>query len=90
MLLIFIERSGADAVKFAARQSRLDKVCRVHRAFTFASTDKRVHFVDEQDDIAFGLFDLVEHAFQPFFKLAAVFGSSDERTHIEREQLATL
>ena len=49
-----------------------------------------MHLVDEQDDIAFGLFDLVQNTFQPFFKLAAIFGAGNQAAHIERHQLAVL
>ena len=83
---IFVERSRADAVQLAARQRRLQKIAGVHRAFGFAGADQRVHFVDEQDDLAGGLTDLIEHALQPLFEVAAILRAGDDRAHVEREQ----
>ena len=83
MLAIFVERGRADAVQFAARQRRLEQVGRVHRAFALSRADQRVHLVDEQDDLARGLLDLVEHALQPLLELAAIFGAGDQRAHVE-------
>ena len=90
MLLIFIQRRCANAMQLSTRQSGLDKVGGIHRAFALARANQRVHFVNEQDNIALGLLDFVEHAFQPLFKLATIFCASDQRTHIERQQFAML
>ena len=54
MLAVFVERGGADAMQFAARQRGLQQVGRIHRAVGLAGADQRVHLVDEQDDAAFG------------------------------------
>ena len=55
ILAILVERGGADAVKLAAGQRRLQHVGRIHRAFGLAGADERVHLVDEQDDLALRL-----------------------------------
>ena len=47
-----------------------------------------MHLVDEQDDVAIGLFDLIQHTFQSLFKLTAIFGARNQTAHIERHQLA--
>ena len=52
MLAVFVERGGADAMQFAARQRRLQQVGGIHRAIGLAGADQRVHLVDEQDDLA--------------------------------------
>ena len=52
MFAVFVERGGADAMQFAARQRRLQQVGGVHRAVRLAGADQRVHLVDEQDDVA--------------------------------------
>ena len=83
MFLIFIECRCTNAVQFPARQGRFYKVGGVHRALAFASAHKRMHFVDEQDDVALCLLDLIKHAFQPFFKLATIFCPCNQRAHIE-------
>ena len=90
MLAIFVERGGADDVQFAARQSRLEQISGVHRAFGFARADDHVHFIDEQYDVPGRLLDLVDHALEPLLEFAAKLGPGDERAHVEAHQLAIL
>ena len=90
MLAILIERGGADAMQFAARQRRLEQVGRIHRAVGLAGADQGVHLVDEQDDPAFGRGDFLQHGFQPLLEFAAVFRARDQRAQIERQQLLVL
>ncbi len=85
---ILVERGRADAVQLAAGQRRLQQIAGVHRAFGFAGADQRVHLVDEQDDLARGLLDLVEHALQPLLELAAIFRAGDQRAQVERRAAA--
>ncbi len=87
---VFIERGRADAMQLAARQRRLQQVAGIHAAFRGAGADQRVHLVDEQDDLAVGVLDLVEHGLEPFLELAAVLGAGDQRAHVERHQAAVL
>ena len=47
-----------------------------------------MHFIDEQDDLPFGAFDLVEYRFQPFFEFAAIFRARDQCAQVERHQCA--
>ena len=90
MLAVFVERGRADAMQLAARQRGLQQVGRVHRAIRLAGADQRVHLVDEQDDVAVGRGDLVEHGLQPLLELAAIFRAGDQRAHVERHQLLVL
>ena len=52
VLLVFVERGGADAMQFAARQRGLEQIGSVHGAVGLAGADQRVHLVDEQNDAA--------------------------------------
>ncbi len=45
--------------------------------------DDRVELVDEEDDPAFGVCDLLEHGLEPLLELAPVLGPGDERAHVE-------
>ena len=90
VLAVLVERGGADAMQFAARQRGLQQVGRIHRAVGLAGADQRMHLVDEQDDAAFGRRDLLQHGFQPLLELAAVFRTRDQRAEIERQQLLVL
>ena len=90
MLFVFVERGGADAMQFAARQRRLEQVGSVHRAVGFAGADNGVHFVNEQDVGARRGGDFLQHGLEPLLELAAVFRAGDQRAHIERQKLLVL
>ncbi len=90
MLAVFVERGGADAMQFAARQCGLQQVGGVHRAVRLAGADQGMHLVDEQDDLAAGAGHLLQHRFQPLLELAAIFRAGDQGAHVEREQLLVL
>ncbi len=88
VLAVFVERGGADAMQLAARQRGLEHIARVHRAIGLAGADHGVQFVDEQDDLAFVLGQIVEHGLQSLLELAAELGAGDQRAHVEREHAA--
>ncbi len=44
-----------------------------------------MQLVDEEDDPAFGLADLLQHGLEPLLKFAAVLRAGDKRAHVERE-----
>ena len=90
IFLVFIERRRADHMQLAARECRLQQVRGVHRTFARTSADQRVHFIDEQDDLAVGVLHLVDHGLQPLLELAAIFRTGDQRAHVERHQRAAL
>ena len=82
VLAVLIQRGGADAVQFAARQQRLQHVGGVHGAFGRARAHDRVQLVDEQDDATFGLLHFLEHGLQALLELAAVLGAGDQRAQV--------
>jgi hypothetical protein len=83
VLAVLVQGGGADAVQLAAGQHRLEHVAGVHGPFGLARADDGVEFVDEQQDPALGLLDLLEHGLEPLLELAAVLGSGDERAHVQ-------
>ena len=87
MLAVFIQRGRADAVQFTPRQRRFEQVRGIHRPIGLARADKRVHFVDEQDDLARRRGDFGQDRFQPFLELTTIFRTGNQRAHIERHQL---
>ena len=90
VLLVFVERGGADAVQFAARQRRLEQVRGIHRAVGLAGADDGVHLVDEQDVGAGRGRHFLQHRLEPFLELAAIFRAGDHRAHVERKKLLVL
>ena len=90
VLAVLVERRRADGVQLAARQHRLQHVRRVHRAFGGAGADDGVQLVDEENHLAGGVRDFLEHRLQPLLELAAVLRAGDERAHVERDDLLVL
>ena len=83
VLAVLVQRRGADAAQLAARQHRLEQVAGVHGALGRAGADDRVQLVHEQDDLALGLGDLLEHCLEPVLELAAVLSARDQRADVE-------
>ena len=90
VLAVLVERRGADAMQFAARQRGLQHVGGVHRAVGLARADQRVQLVDEDDDVALGRGDLRQHRLQALLEFAAKLGAGDHGAEIERHQLLAL
>ena len=88
VLAVLVERGGADGVQLTAREHRLEQVGGVHGALGGARADDRVQLVDEQDDLALGVLDLLEHGLEALLELAPVLGARDERAQVERHDLA--
>ena len=74
--------------QLAARERRLEQVGGVDRALGGARADDRVQLVDEQDDLALGLLDLLQHRLEAVLELAAVLGARDQRADVERDHAA--
>ena len=90
VLAVLVERRGADHPQLAAGEHRLDHVAGVHRALGGAGADDRVQLVDERDDLAGGVGDLLEHGLQPLLELAAVLGPGDHRADVEGDEALVL
>src|SRR5438067_2465104 len=90
VLLLFVERRGADGAQLAAGQGRLEHVRRVHRSFRGAGADERVQLVDEEDDVAFALLHFLDDRLQPVLKLAAILRAGDHRPEVERDDALVL
>src|SRR5205823_6127773 len=77
-------RRGADALDFAARESRLQNVSGVERAFGRTRADQGMQLIDEDNGVL--IFHQFFHdGFQTLFKLAAVFGAGDNQRKIESQ-----
>ena len=49
-----------------------------------------MQLVDEQDDLALGVLDLLEDGLEPLLELAAELGAGDERAEVERDDALVL
>ena len=90
VLAVLVERGRTDAAQLAARERGLEHVAGIHGAIGLAGTDQGVDLVDEQDHLAIGLREVVEHRLQALLELAAELGARDERREVEREQALVL
>ena len=90
VLLVFVERGGADAAQLPARQRRLEQVGRVDRAFRRARPDQGVQLVDEADDLAVGIDDFLDHRFEAVFEFAAELGAGDHAAEVDGHQFLVL
>ena len=90
VLAVFVQGGGADAVQLAAGQHGLEQVAGIHGAVGLAGAHDGVQLIDKEDDLAFALLDLIQHALEPFLKLAAVLGAGHQRAHVQAEDGAAL
>ena len=86
VLAVLVERRRADAMQLAAGQRRLQHVGGVHRPFRLARTHQRVQLVDEEDDVALAVADLLEEGLEPLLELAAILGTGHEGAEVERQE----
>ncbi len=90
VLAVLIQRGGAHAVQFAARQRGLEHVAGIHRAFGATGAHHGVQLVDEQDDLTLLLGQVLEHSLEPLLEFAAEFRAGDQRAHVERQDALVL
>ena len=84
-LAVLGQRRGADHAQLTAGEHRLEHVRGVHRALGVAGAEHGVQLVDEQDDLALGVDDLLERRLEPLLELAAVLGAGDHAGQVERD-----
>src|SRR5207248_10106481 len=80
---VLVERRRANRMQLAAGEHRLEHVRRVDRSFGGAGADDGMELVDEEDDLALRIRDLLEYGLQAFFELAPVLRAGDQRAHVE-------
>ena len=84
ILLIFVERCGTNSPQLSTSQSWFQDVGSIHGTFATSCTNESVNLIDEEYDIAFGTCHLFDNGLQSFLKLALIFCTSYQCTHIER------
>src|SRR5262249_24321317 len=76
--------------KFAASQSRFQKVGGIVLARRAAGTDECVSFVDKEDDRRWRTLHFIDHTLQTILELALHSGTGLKQTEIERVKLDIL
>ena len=87
---VFVQRGRADGAQLATRQRGLEHVGGIDRPFRCSCSDQRMQFVDEEDDLAFRLFDFLQHSLQAVFELAAILRAGQHGSEIERDHSLVL
>src|SRR3546814_5943233 len=59
---------------------------RTDTLFPYPPLFRSVQLVDEQDDLALVLGQVVEHRLEPLLELAAKLGAGDQRAHVQRQR----
>ncbi len=77
-------------MQLAAGQGRLEHVAGIHRALGLAGADHGVQLVDEQDDVALLLGELVEDRLEPLLELTPKLRPSNEGTHVQGQDALVL
>ena len=82
---ILIGCCGTDDLELTASEGGLHEVAGVDGALGGTGADHVVDLVDEEDDFALGLLDLVHDGLKPLLELAAELGAGDEGAHVQGE-----
>ena len=90
VLLVLVQGGGAYRAQFATGQRRLQYIGSVHGTGRTACSHQGVDFVDEQDDFAVRLHNLLHHPLQTLLEFALILCAGYQRTHIERKDFAAL
>ena len=90
VLLVLGESGRPDGAQGAARQRRLEQVCRIARAGRPAGTDQRVRLIDEQDDRPGARLHLVDDRAKTLLELALHAGAGLQQAHVQGAQLHLL
>src|SRR5580693_2107768 len=85
VLPVFVESGGPHAMQLAAGERWLEHIAGIHGAFGFAGAHHGVQLVDEQNDLAFLLGEVVENALEALLEFTAELGTGDQGAHVERQ-----
>ena len=77
-------------MEFATRQSRLEHIAGVHRAFGFPGAHHGVQFINEDDGLTLVLGQVFQDVFQALFEFAPELGPRQQRGHVQRQHPFTL
>jgi hypothetical protein len=83
VLAVLVECRRADDPQLAAGQHRLEHVGGVDGSLRRAGADDRVQLVDEDDQLALGRLDLLEHGLQALLELATVLRAGEHGADVE-------
>ena len=83
VLAVFVQGGRAHHPQLAPGQHGLEHVGGVHRPLGPAGAHDGVHLVDEGDDLALGIGDLLEHRLEALLELAPILGAGHHGPDVE-------
>ena len=87
VLAVLVQGGGAHHAQLASGQHGLEHVAGVHGALGAATrTDDGVQLVDEGDDLAVGVLDLLEDGLEALLELAAVLGAGHHPGQVQGDE----
>ena len=90
VLTMFVECCGANAAQLTSGQHWFEQVAGIHGATCGAGPNHRMDLIDKQNDLSFGVGDLLQNRFEPLLEFAAIFGPGDQGSHVEGDELSVL
>ncbi len=87
VLAVLVDRRRANRVQLTPCEHGLEQVRGIDRPFGRPRAHHRVELVDEEDHLPLRVGHFLQHGLQPFLELAAILGTGDQRTHVERDDL---
>mmetsp|Transcript_31203 Transcript_31203/g.70221 ORF Transcript_31203/g.70221 Transcript_31203/m.70221 type:complete len:201 (+) Transcript_31203:1657-2259(+) len=90
VLPVLVVGRGADAADLSSGKRGLQQIGRVHLSLLVPGADEEVELVDEEDDFALRLLDLLQDVSHPLLKVPSERRVGHQRPEVEREQLALL
>ncbi len=86
VLAVLVERRRPHEPQLPACEHRLQHVAGVDGSLGRTGADDRVQLVDEGDDLAPGVRDLLQDGLESLLELAAVLRAGDHRADVQRDQ----
>ncbi len=88
VLAVLVQGGGADDAELAPGEGGLHHGAGVDGALSGTGAHHLMNFVDEDDNLALGALDLVDHRLEALLELAAELGAGDHGAHVQRQQPA--
>ena len=84
---VLIQSSGANTVELSSCQHRFQHISCIHSSIGLPCPYDQMQLINEQDNLSFAFLYFFQNGFQPFLKLASVFGPCYQGTHIQCKNL---
>ena len=77
-------------MQLASGKHGLEHIARIHTALRLARANDGMQLINEQNNLSFAVLHILQHRFQTLLKFTPVFGTGNQRTHIQGKYLLIL